>query len=118
MTQSHTITRPTRGVPHVSLRRTLMILVLSALVTLPALPAPAVSQAASVTAPSVAARLDGYLTGLTTQRQFSGVVFVAQRGAVLLSKGYGLADVAHGVPNTPRTTFPTFSVNATFSAVA
>jgi CubicO group peptidase (beta-lactamase class C family) len=49
--------------------------------------------------------LDGYLSSLNDQDLFTGSVLVARNGEVLLAKGYGLADEAQGVPNTPQTKF-------------
>jgi CubicO group peptidase (beta-lactamase class C family) len=49
---------------------------------------------------------------------FSGVVRVDRRGAAELSKAYGLADRAHGVPNTVDTRFMLASVAKGFTALA
>ena len=69
------------------------------------------SLAANTRAASVATQLDTYLTTLTAQGWFSGAALVARHGTILLSKGYGLADHAHKVPNTPNTTY-SVSINA------
>jgi CubicO group peptidase (beta-lactamase class C family) len=73
------------------------------------------SHATRASGQSVSAGLNAYLTGLTTQGQFSGTVLVAQHGAILLSKGYGPADRAKKIPNTPNTKYPVGGVNANIS---
>ncbi len=52
-----------------------------------------------------ASRIDALLTACTARDEFSGSVLVAEKGKVLLKKGYGLADRERGVPNTPHTQF-------------
>lgn len=54
---------------------------------------------------AMAARVDTYLTGLARAHRFSGAVLLAQRGTVLLRKGYGMADWSRQVPNTSSTPF-------------
>jgi CubicO group peptidase (beta-lactamase class C family) len=49
---------------------------------------------------------------------FSGVVLVAQKGRVILERGYGLADREQGTPNTPATLFEMNSLAKTFTAAA
>lgn len=66
----------------------------------------------------VAAEADRYLAGLAREGRFSGAALVAREGRVLLSRGYGLADIEHGVPNTPRTKFRLASVTKPFTALA
>jgi CubicO group peptidase (beta-lactamase class C family) len=48
----------------------------------------------------------------------SGTVLVADADGILLSKGYGLADVKGGVPNRPDTIFDMGSITKTFTATA
>jgi len=52
-----------------------------------------------------ATRIDALLTAYTARDEFSGSVLVAEKGKVLLKKGYGLADRERNVPNTPQTQF-------------
>jgi CubicO group peptidase (beta-lactamase class C family) len=49
---------------------------------------------------------------------FTGSVLIAQDGKVLLSKGYGLADRAQGIANTPQTRFHLGSMSKQFTAMA
>jgi CubicO group peptidase (beta-lactamase class C family) len=66
----------------------------------------------------VISSIDGYLGNLTKQGAFSGSVLIGQGGRVLLSTGYGMADVENGVPNTPQTRFHIGSVTKQFTAMA
>lgn len=54
----------------------------------------------------------------TEQQWFSGSVLVAQKGKILLSKGYGMANYELSVPNTPTTKFRLGSVTKQFTAAA
>ncbi|GAA3131163.1 hypothetical protein GCM10010466_22250 [Planomonospora alba] len=63
-------------------------------------------------------RMDTLVKAYTRLGRFSGSVLVARGDRVLLSKGYGLADHEHGVPNTPRTAFRIGSQTKTFTAIA
>jgi len=49
---------------------------------------------------------------------FSGAVWVAKEGEVLLRKGYGFADRGRRVPNTPRTQFRLASTSKLLTRVA
>ncbi|PYQ60465.1 MAG: hypothetical protein DMF53_16980, partial [Acidobacteria bacterium] len=53
-----------------------------------------------------------------TRFGYSGSVLVAQHGEVILNKGYGLADRAHGVPFTSDTVFDIASISKQFTAAA
>ena len=61
---------------------------------------------------------DRYLAPYLEMKDFSGVVFLALEGKVLLSKGYGMSNYEHRVPNTPRTRFHIASISKTFTAAA
>jgi CubicO group peptidase (beta-lactamase class C family) len=61
--------------------------------------------------------LDRYLTELT-RFGYSGSAVVAQHGEVVLNKGYGLADRAHGTPFTSDTLFDIASISKQFTAAA
>lgn len=49
---------------------------------------------------------------------FSGVLLLARGGRVLLSKGYGMANLEHDVPNLPRTRFRIGSLTKQFTAMS
>ncbi len=66
----------------------------------------------------VTKQLNTYLTELETNQGFSGTVLIARDGEVLLSKGYGMADVENQIPNTPQTRYPISWVTAPFTAMA
>jgi CubicO group peptidase (beta-lactamase class C family) len=46
-----------------------------------------------------------------------GTVLVADKGEVVFSKGYGLADVENNIPNTPETKFMIGSITKQFTAM-
>lgn len=62
--------------------------------------------------------VDAYLTEETANGRFSGVILVAQQGRILFEQGYGQADQATGVPNTPQTRFGIGSLTKPFTAIA
>jgi len=49
---------------------------------------------------------------------FGGIIFVAQKGKVLISQSYGLADRELDVPNTPQTKYAIGSISKSFTAMA
>ncbi|MFN8374970.1 MAG: serine hydrolase domain-containing protein [Anaerolineae bacterium] len=61
--------------------------------------------------------LDTIVKTYTAQKKFSGAVLVARGGRVLLSKGYGLANIEHDIPNTPQTVFRLGSMTKAFTAM-
>jgi CubicO group peptidase (beta-lactamase class C family) len=63
------------------------------------------------------ASLDHYLSELN-RLGYSGSVLLAQHGEVILNKGYGLADRAHGTPFTSDTLFDIASISKQFTAAA
>lgn len=69
-------------------------------------------------APDLAAQLDDYLNGLVKQNRFTGAVLLARDGRVVLSKGYGFANVELEVPNTPQTKFRLGSITKQFTAAS
>jgi CubicO group peptidase (beta-lactamase class C family) len=72
-----------------------------------------------ITIPSeLIARLDNWLTQVSRDNLFSGSVLIAQRGNVLLSKGYGQADREKNTPNTSQTRFRLASITKQFTAMA
>lgn len=62
------------------------------------------------------ADVEAYLDDLVSKGDFYGSVLLARDGEVLLSRGYGLADIENEVPNTPRTKFRIASVTKQFTA--
>ena len=62
-------------------------------------------------------RLDEFITRVEAFG-FAGGVLVARRGAVVLEKGYGLADRARAVPFTPKTVFDIGSNTKDFTKMA
>lgn len=62
-------------------------------------------------------RIDRYLRELESGG-FSGAFLLAQGDEVLLAAGYGHADAARGIANTPATVFGTASVTKQFTAAA
>ncbi len=96
----------------------------------PATPVAIAVQAAPVNAPAPAAAaqlgplsppgqtLDNYLNDIVNAGWFQGAVLVAHNGNVIISKGYGMADAAHGTPNSAQTRFRLASVTKQFTAAA
>jgi CubicO group peptidase (beta-lactamase class C family) len=62
--------------------------------------------------------IDNILTRLSQQKQFSGSVLVARGSNILIRQGYGYADRAHALPNTPQTRFRIASLTKSFTAAA
>ncbi|HVF91592.1 MAG TPA: serine hydrolase [Blastocatellia bacterium] len=80
----------------------------------------AAAGAAQVPAPvdKQVAAADEYLSRLVRDKQFAGAALVARDGKVIMSKGYGMADLENGVPNGPRTKFRLGSITKQFTATA
>ena len=85
--------------------------------TLQPSPTPIVTSAAPSDL-AAAAQIDAYLASLTTQGLFNGSVLVARAGRVLLVQGYGQADRAQGISNTPGTQFRLASITKQFTAAS
>ncbi len=64
------------------------------------------------------ARIEQVIRTYVENRQFMGSVLVARGDRVLLSKGYGSADLEWGIPNSPATKFRLGSVTKQFTAAA
>jgi CubicO group peptidase (beta-lactamase class C family) len=62
--------------------------------------------------------IDAYLKAYLETGYFMGTVLVARAGDVLLSNGYGLANLEHNVSNTPQTKFRLGSITKQFTATA
>jgi CubicO group peptidase (beta-lactamase class C family) len=63
-------------------------------------------------------KFDEYAQAAAKADRFSGAILVARDGKILVSKGYGLADVENDVPNTPETKFRLASLTKQFTAAA
>jgi CubicO group peptidase (beta-lactamase class C family) len=63
-------------------------------------------------------KFEEYAQAAAKADRFSGAILVARDGKVLVSKGYGMADVENDVPNTPETKFRLGSITKQFTAVS
>ncbi|MBV8731401.1 MAG: serine hydrolase [Acidobacteriia bacterium] len=63
-------------------------------------------------------RMDQVVQSYVADHQFMGSVLVARAGQVLLSKGYGSANLEWDVPNSPATKFRLGSVTKQFTAAS
>lgn len=93
----------------VAMNRTLVALLLVAL-------HPLVARSAAKEE-EIQAKCEAYMQARTKLSKFSGSVLLARDGKVLYSKGFGYANVEHGIPNTPQTKFRLASVSKQFCAV-
>lgn len=65
----------------------------------------------------IATSLDNLINGYVVNHQFMGSILVAEKGKILFSKGYGLANVEKNIPNTPETQFGIGSITKQFTAM-
>lgn len=65
-----------------------------------------------------AARMEALLQARVADNSFMGAVLVARGDAVILSKGYGFANLEWQIPNTPATKFRLGSLTKQFTAAA
>lgn len=65
-----------------------------------------------------ALRMDQNIRPYVDAKQFMGSVLVAQDGKILLSKGYGWANVEWNIPNSPSTKFRLGSITKQFTAAS
>jgi CubicO group peptidase (beta-lactamase class C family) len=78
-------------------------------------------EATLATTPSeqdLASRLDTVLNKMAKSDLFNGSLLIAQKGMVLVSKGYGMADHDKQIANTPQTKFRIGSITKQFTAMA
>ncbi len=78
--------------------------------------APAVAQDGA--APVSADKLDEIVRGYVQNKTFMGSVLVARGADVLLSKGYGSANLEWDIPNSPTTKFRLGSITKQFTAAS
>src|SRR5688572_25817890 len=64
------------------------------------------------------ARMEQLVQARVDDKSFMGVVLVARGDQVILSKGYGSANLEWNIPNTPTTKFRLGSVTKQFTAAA
>ena len=63
-------------------------------------------------------RMDKLVQTFVSDKQFMGSVLVAQRGRILLDKGYGFANIEQRIPNAPSTKFRLGSLTKQFTAAS
>lgn len=63
-------------------------------------------------------KVDEYLNAWEKMGRFSGSVLIAKEGKVLFSKGFGMANHEHDIPNTTQTKFRTGSVGKQFTTAS
>jgi CubicO group peptidase (beta-lactamase class C family) len=90
----------------------------SGLIALALLLVTACAAQTAVSNQELAARVDEYVNALVKQNRFSGAILLAREGKVLLSKGYGMANLEDETPNTPQTKFRLGSLTKQFTAAA
>lgn len=66
----------------------------------------------------IAAQIDEYMKSAVEVERFSGSILVARDRRVIVSKGYGMANVEYDAPNTPNTVFRLASLTKQFTATA
>lgn len=68
--------------------------------------------------PDLAAKVDAVFAEVDSTRSPGAAVAVVKNGALVLARGYGMADLEHGVPITSKTRFDVASVGKQFTAFA
>ena len=68
--------------------------------------------------PALTNQIDELITGYTGEYLFSGSVLIAEKGLIILNKGYGIADYDREIPNTPHTQYSIGSVTKLFTCAA
>jgi len=69
-------------------------------------------------AQNIESKVDEYINAYVKMGKFSGSVLIARDGKILVSKGYGMANLEHDVPNTPQTKFRLGSITKQFTSMA
>ena len=99
-------------------QKMLFVMLISIIVALPLLAGALFGPPRLIVKPEAAFHLDELLEQWTRDGAMSGSVLLAQDGVVFLSNGYGLADRAQGIPNTPQMRFHLGSISKQFTAMA
>jgi CubicO group peptidase (beta-lactamase class C family) len=68
--------------------------------------------------PDLTGKFTEYMEAQERINRFTGAVLVAREGKVLFARGYGMANLEHGIANTPQTKFRLGSITKQFTAVA
>lgn len=76
------------------------------------------NQTEVVPSQDISPKVDEYMDALVKAGWFNGSILIAREGKVLVSKGYGMANVELEVPNTPQTKFRVGSITKPFTAMA
>ncbi|MBR8839525.1 MAG: serine hydrolase [Stigonema ocellatum SAG 48.90 = DSM 106950] len=69
-------------------------------------------------AKTIAEKADEYLTTSTSLNRFNGTVLIAQKGTILLQKGYGWRDESAKIPNDTNSIYQLGSITKTFTGAA
>jgi CubicO group peptidase (beta-lactamase class C family) len=67
---------------------------------------------------AVATLVDAYVEPYLAMHAFSGTILIARKGTVLVSRGYGMASIAEGVPASASTRYGVGSITKTITAAA
>ncbi|WP_420148317.1 serine hydrolase [Spirosoma sp.] len=64
-----------------------------------------------------AEKIDAFVRQYVANRQFNGAILVADKGKVILKKGYGMANMEWNIPNTASTKFRLGSITKQFTSM-
>lgn len=78
----------------------------------------AADDVATLNESGVRERLEHWIAPYMAEKDFSGVILIAQGNRLIAQQAYGKADFAHNRPNTPGTRFRIASLSKTFTAAA
>lgn len=99
---------------------TTMIILLYTLMTTPlyAQTTPEAAKPAPISEAALIRQVKAYVGQLVAEEKFSGALLIAKDGKPILTQAFGLASIAHQVPNRLDTKFNLGSMNKMFTAVA
>lgn len=92
-------------------KKKLVILLLCSLI-------PVLSVNAQALPDSITKKIDGLFTKWNTPNTPGCVIGIVRNDSLIYAKGYGLANIEYGVPNTPETIYHMASVSKQFTAYA